>query len=291
MLHQKLYLARSDPLHYKQILNRNLTDWSKLEFCYPWRNLQHGWAKWLSLRNQVDLWGSLLTHNHWMKLFSERITSFVMPNLSNARVFSKRDVKQAYWHVQLDKESSLLTTMIAPLGRYRWARLPFGLNVNSKIFQRKQNEALSGLNGVICVADDLLVIASVDKKSWLWSWAELPYLAEEVHRKQHKVERWEVCPKADAGQIHGSPDHQCRSTGLPVQSRSYTKQASSHWCTWGEEIVWNDPILIKVHPKPSWWFTTHKRADKKRCWVELVTQRSISESETEDYRDSPACLF
>ena len=175
LLHQKLYLARSYPLHYKQILNRNLTDWSKLEFCYPWRNLQHGWAKWLSLRNQVDLWGSLLTHNHWMKLFSERITSFVLSNLNNAKVFSKHDVKQAYWHVQLDKESSLLTTMIAPLGRYRWARLPFGLNVSSEIFHRKQNEALSGLNGVICVADDLLVTGSGDKRrSWLWSWAEPP---------------------------------------------------------------------------------------------------------------------
>ncbi|PFX28550.1 Uncharacterized protein K02A2.6 [Stylophora pistillata] len=84
----------------------------------------------------------------------------VLPNLNNARVFSKLDVKQAYWHVQLDKESSLLTTMITPFGRYRWVRLPFGLKVSSEIFifKRKLNEALCGLNGVICVADDLLVM-------------------------------------------------------------------------------------------------------------------------------------
>jgi len=139
------------------------------------QTVQEMGLKWLSLRNQMDLWGSVLTHHPWTKLFSGSITLFVMPNLSNAKVFSKLDVKQAYWHVQLDKESSLLTTMIAPLGRYRWARLPFGLNVNSKIFQRKQNEALRGLNGVICVADDLLVMGSGDKRrSWLWSWAEPP---------------------------------------------------------------------------------------------------------------------
>ena len=84
----------------------------------------------------------------------------MLPNLNNAKVFSKLDVKQAYWHVQLDKESSLLTTMITPFGRYRWARLPFGLKVSSEIFQRKLNKALCGLNGVICVADDLLVMGS-----------------------------------------------------------------------------------------------------------------------------------
>ena len=84
----------------------------------------------------------------------------VPPNLNNARVFSKLDVKQAYWHVQLDKESRLLTTMITPFGRYRWVRLPFGLKVSSEIFifKRKLNEALCGVNGVICVADDLLVM-------------------------------------------------------------------------------------------------------------------------------------
>ena len=84
----------------------------------------------------------------------------VLPNLNNAKVFSILDVKQAYWHVRLDKESSLLTTMITPFGRYRWARLPFGLKVSSEIFQRKRNEALSGLNRVICVEDDLLVMGS-----------------------------------------------------------------------------------------------------------------------------------
>ena len=60
----------------------------------------------------------------------------------------------------MDKESSLLTTMITSFGRYRWARLPFGLKVSSEILQRKLNEALSGLNSVICVADDLLVMGS-----------------------------------------------------------------------------------------------------------------------------------
>ncbi|XP_068212643.1 uncharacterized protein [Palaemon carinicauda] len=51
----------------------------------------------------------------------------ILPNLKHAKIFSKLDVQEAFWHIRLDEESSKLTTMITPFGRYRWARLPFGL--------------------------------------------------------------------------------------------------------------------------------------------------------------------
>ena len=54
----------------------------------------------------------------------------VLPKLKRAKIFSKLDVREAYWHVRLDEESSKLTTMIIPFGRYRWRRLPFGLKVS-----------------------------------------------------------------------------------------------------------------------------------------------------------------
>nr|XP_022314409.1 uncharacterized protein K02A2.6-like [Crassostrea virginica] len=81
----------------------------------------------------------------------------VLPELANAKIFSKLDVKEAYWHVRLDEASSLLTTMITPFGRFRWIRLPFGLKVSSEIFQRKLHEAIGDLNGVFSIADDILV--------------------------------------------------------------------------------------------------------------------------------------
>ena len=84
----------------------------------------------------------------------------ILPKLQQAKVFSKLDVKEAFWHVRLDKESSLLTTMGTPFGRYRWARLPFGLSVSSEIFQRRLTQALEGLDGVVCVADDIIVYGS-----------------------------------------------------------------------------------------------------------------------------------
>lgn len=83
----------------------------------------------------------------------------VLPLLNNAKVFTKLDVKEAFWHVRLDEESSFLTTMITPFGRYRWARLPFGLTVSSEFFQKKLNDALSGLIG-----DDIVVVGRGETK-------------------------------------------------------------------------------------------------------------------------------
>jgi len=83
----------------------------------------------------------------------------IVPGLHNAKVFTKLDVQEAYWHIRIDEESSLLTTMIMPFGRYRWARLPFGLNVSRKLFQRRLNEALSDLEGILTIADDIIIVS------------------------------------------------------------------------------------------------------------------------------------
>ena len=53
----------------------------------------------------------------------------VLPMLHDAKMFSKLDVKEAFWH----EESSKLTTMITPFGRFRWARWLFGLRVSRKL--------------------------------------------------------------------------------------------------------------------------------------------------------------
>ena len=59
----------------------------------------------------------------------------------------------------IDEESQKLTTMATPFGRYCWARLPFGLKISAEVFQRKLSQALEGLTGVICVADDIVIHA------------------------------------------------------------------------------------------------------------------------------------
>ena len=67
----------------------------------------------------------------------------VLPDLSRAKVFTKINARNGYWHVQLDDQSSKLTTFNTSYGRYRWKRLPFGVSVASEIFQKRLNQALS----------------------------------------------------------------------------------------------------------------------------------------------------
>ena len=81
----------------------------------------------------------------------------MLPELAQAKVFSTVDLKAGYWHCVLDEESSLLTTFSTPYGRYRWLRLPFGLSVSSEIFQKRVNQALEGLEGILDITDDILV--------------------------------------------------------------------------------------------------------------------------------------
>ena len=81
----------------------------------------------------------------------------ILPDLNQAKIFSKLDMSSAFWQIKLDQSSSNLTTFNTPFGRYRWCRLPFGTSVSSEIFQRRLHQALEGLPGIICVADDILV--------------------------------------------------------------------------------------------------------------------------------------
>jgi transposase InsO family protein len=70
------------------------------------------------------------------------------------------DAKQGYRHVELDEESSLLTTFNTPWGKYRFPRLPFGLNVSGDVFQERLDAVLSNLSGVTNIVDDCLVRAA-----------------------------------------------------------------------------------------------------------------------------------
>jgi hypothetical protein len=84
----------------------------------------------------------------------------ILPTLSNAKVFSTVDAKSAFWQLKLDEQSSMLTTFETPFGRYRWLRMPYGISPAPEIFQARMHAALSGLNGVHCIADDILISGS-----------------------------------------------------------------------------------------------------------------------------------
>ena len=69
-----------------------------------------------------------------------------MALLAGARVFST-----------LDRQSALLTTFITRFGRYCFHRRPFGITSAPEHFQRRMSDLLNGLEGVVCMMDDVLV--------------------------------------------------------------------------------------------------------------------------------------
>lgn len=81
----------------------------------------------------------------------------VLHELKDAKFFTKADLSSGYWHVELTEEASELTSFQTPFGRYKWKRLPFGLSVSAEIFQKKVLEALEGLPGIVCIADDVII--------------------------------------------------------------------------------------------------------------------------------------
>ena len=88
----------------------------------------------------------------------------ILPKLTGARYFSIVDAKCGYWNVQLDEQSSFLTTFNSPFGRYRFLRMPFGLKMSQDVFQAKIDQTFEGCEGVIGIADDIVIYGTTEEE-------------------------------------------------------------------------------------------------------------------------------
>ena len=86
----------------------------------------------------------------------------LLPDLSKAKIFSVVDAKNGFWHVELDDESSYLTTFNTPFGRYHWLRMPFCISSAPEEYQRRQDKTVEGLPGVRSIIDDILIYGEGD---------------------------------------------------------------------------------------------------------------------------------
>ena len=82
--------------------------------------------------------------------------------LNNAKCFTLIDIKDGFFHIPLDEKSSAMTTMHTTYGRYRWKRLPFGINSAPEEFQMRLMTAFEGLEGISVITDDILVHGNGD---------------------------------------------------------------------------------------------------------------------------------
>ena len=90
----------------------------------------------------------------------------MLARLSKGKVFSKLDANSGFWQVMLEESSRLYTTFITPWGRYCFKRMPFGISSAPEYFQRAMEKILKGLEGVVCMMDDILVYGENDQQHW-----------------------------------------------------------------------------------------------------------------------------
>ena len=80
-----------------------------------------------------------------------RTVEDVASRMPNATMFSTLDAGSGFWQIRFDYESSLLTTLITPFGRYRFLRMPFDITSASEVFQRSIEELFAGYPCAIIV--------------------------------------------------------------------------------------------------------------------------------------------
>lgn len=88
----------------------------------------------------------------------------IKTSLSGAQYFSTLDANKGFYMLKLDHSSSKLCTFITPLGRYRFLRLPFGINAAPEIFHAEMTKRFSDLEGVKVMMDDLLIYGSTKQE-------------------------------------------------------------------------------------------------------------------------------
>ena len=106
-----------------------------------------------------DLNRAILRDHHAMPTLDE-----VLPKFAHAKFFSILDAKSGYWNVELDEQSSYLTTFNSPFGRYRFLRMPFGLKMAQDVLQSKIDQLMEGCPGTTGIADDMVVYAETEEE-------------------------------------------------------------------------------------------------------------------------------
>jgi len=118
----------------------------------------------------------------------------ILPELADVKVFSKADLKDGFLQIQLDEESSKITTSQTPWGRYIYLRMPFGISPAPECFQRKLDQNLEGIEGIYKVADDIIItVRGTSKDDAVKNHdANLPKLLKRCRERNLKLNREKI---------------------------------------------------------------------------------------------------
>lgn len=83
----------------------------------------------------------------------------ITAKLSGGKYFSKIDLKDAYLQLEVHPDSRKYLVIATHKGYFAYKRLPFGISFAPSLFQRIMDQILSGIEGVVCYLDDILITA------------------------------------------------------------------------------------------------------------------------------------
>ena len=80
------------------------------------------------------------------------------------KYFCTLDAKQGYFQIPLAQESQDLTCFMTPWGRFKFLRLPVGMNSSGDYWCLSSDEVIEGIECVYKIVDDILVCAATEKE-------------------------------------------------------------------------------------------------------------------------------
>ena len=99
--------------------------------------------------------------------------------LGEARVFSTIDLRSAYYHIGLTRESQAKSAFVVPMGKWQFKRTPFGLSQALAYFQLLIDQVLMGCGDfVMGYLDDIIVFSKTEEE-------HLHHLEEIFKRLKH----------------------------------------------------------------------------------------------------------
>ena len=81
----------------------------------------------------------------------------IFANLAGGKHFSKLDLGQAYYQMEVTEASKKFLAINTPKGLFRCNRLVFGISSCPAMWQRAIDQVLQGIPGVQCILDDMIV--------------------------------------------------------------------------------------------------------------------------------------
>ena len=81
----------------------------------------------------------------------------ILPELYNAKIFSKLDLREVYHQILLDGESLPITAFATHDGVYHYKRLIHGINSVFKRFQKQNELVITGIKNAKNISDDIII--------------------------------------------------------------------------------------------------------------------------------------